>query len=155
VIAADAIIDELTVATRANDEQWRSFALIEPGRELDIHLATIVPCPDRAPRWIVAGDGIGKAQVGQRNVGSNRPGLLGKLVLPLQDQKPVLRIGQADCRHRCAVCALQRQMIGAPVSRDDHIGDKPSGEWLHQHMHTGVIARTADTSGLLDTPMEG
>ena len=51
VVALDAIVHELGAAFRADDPEWRHFALADAAGELDEHLPPIV----EGPQWRQAG----------------------------------------------------------------------------------------------------
>ena len=84
---------------------------------------------------------------------STRQGRAGLLVLPLQHDQPVLRIGPGDGRHVSVRRALQLQMIGAPIRGDDEIGLEVGRNRLDQDMHLLTFRRSAGR--IADDPAHG
>lgn|GEM_PF-6412010 len=86
----DAVVDQLAIARGANDEEWRKLALGNPGRELDVDLATIVECAKGLSGRVVAADHIAKLQLFEGEAGIHRCRFEGLGSLPSEGQKSIL-----------------------------------------------------------------
>ena len=62
IVLPHAIIDELTIPFRPDDEQWGRLSLRNPAGHLDIDLGAIVECGDRTPGRVVAFNRVTESQ---------------------------------------------------------------------------------------------
>src|ERR1700722_1599407 len=81
VVLPHAIIDELTIPLRPDDEQWRRLSLRNPAGHLDIDLGPVVESGDRTPGRVVAFNRVAKPQSRDINTLNNWGGCLSISVL--------------------------------------------------------------------------
>ena len=134
VVLADAVVDELGVAARTDDEERRHLALADAARELDVDLGAVIEGAQRPPGRRVAFDLV--AEVERRDVDAGCDGLRRQRggILPAQRDELVLRILPGHRGHIGLLGRAQLEMIGAPVGVDDEVGLQVGPRRLDQDM---------------------
>src|ERR1700722_9556913 len=81
IVLPHAIIDELTIPLRPDDEQWRRLSLRNPAGHLDVDFGPVVERGDRTPGRVVAFNGVAEPQSSDIDALNNWRGSLGTRVL--------------------------------------------------------------------------
>ncbi len=130
-VLPDAVVDELPLALRPDDEERRHLALADAARELDEDLPPVVEGAQRSPGRAVALDLVAEAQ--PREIEPLLDGCCG--VLPAQRDQRVLRILPGDRGHVGALGRAQLQQVGAAVGVDDEVGGEVGPRRLDDDVH--------------------
>src|SRR6476660_797600 len=128
-MAVGAVVDDLGLAVRPDDEQRRHLALTNSGREFDVDFAAVIVGADRTPGWSVALDGITRAALSL--IWNKRR----RWQTPTATN-PILRIEPGDRWHIGLFARSQFDQIGPPVGVDDELGLDGRPRRLYHDMHT-------------------
>src|SRR5271157_6346685 len=92
VVLADAVVDELAVALRTDDEERRRLALGEAARHFDIDFGAVIEGRERPPRRIVPCDLVAKPEFRDVDANVDRRGGRRRRVLAAKRNELILRI---------------------------------------------------------------
>src|SRR5262249_52950864 len=124
--------------------------LPDPGRKLDVHFLTVVESAYRTPRRIVAFDRIAEAKTVDVECAGDRRRGIGHYIVAVERDEVVLRGEPGDRRHIGLLGRAKLEMVRAPISVDDEIGDEIRPGRLDKDVN--LLGRRRSALGISDDP---